>query len=203
MIIDQFANFTDKQLINKYKNGYNLAFDSLLNRYKNQLYSYLFRLTGNSQIAEDIFQDTFFKVLKNIANYKEQGKFSNWLFGIAHNLILDTMKRDKIKTKFFLQNDNIECAEETLKKIKEKEKTPDENLENNELKIIMLQAIDKLPFEQKQVVLLRHHSELSFKEIATILDRPLNTVLGQMRYALQNIKKILKEEYNGEISNVV
>ena len=193
------TELTDAQLLNRFRNGDNSAFDRIVDRYRKPLFTYLIRFVGVHQVAEDIFQDTFLKVLRGLYNYREQSRFSNWLFGIAHHLAIDFLRREKRHQKIFSTNEVDKGNDSYL----ETNQLPDRKIEQKELKRILNDAINKLSDEQKEVFLLREHSDLTFKEIAELLNRPLNTVLAQMRYAMLNLRKILTKEYCGEISHVL
>jgi RNA polymerase sigma factor (sigma-70 family) len=194
---------TDAQLLNRFRNGDNSAFDRIVDRYQKPLFTYLFRFVGDHQVVEDIFQDTFLKVIKGLKDYREQSKFGNWLFGIAHHLAIDFLRREKRHQKIFSNNDSDQDSNNYFENIAKSNLLPDRKIEQKELKRILNDAINRLSNEQKEVFLLREHSDLTFKEIAELLNRPLNTVLAQMRYALLNLRRILTKEYHGEISHVL
>lgn len=197
------SQLTDDLVLRRFKNGDYKAFDAIVERYQKPLFTYLMRLVGEPQIAEDIFQDTFLKVMKGLKNYQEQGKFGKWLFGIAHHLAIDYLRREQRQQQIFSNNVGDFDHDFDNENISELNLLPDRNIEQKELKQILNNAVDRLSNEQKEVFLLREHSELTFKEIAELLNRPLNTVLAQMRYALLNLRKILTKEYHGEISHVL
>lgn len=197
------TELTDAQLLNRFRKGDNSAFDRIVDRYQKPLFTYLFRFVGDQQVAEDIFQDTFLKIIKSLNDYREQSKFGNWLFGIAHHLAIDFLRKEKRHQKIFSDNEGDRNSDSYFKNIPESNLLPDQNIEQKELRQILNNAINRLSEEQKEVFLLREHSDLTFKEIAELLDRPLNTVLAQMRYAMLNLRKILTKEYHGEISHVL
>jgi len=203
MKVSGISGLTDAQLLNRFRNGESTAFDCIVDRYRKPLFTYLIRLVGDRHSAEDIFQDTFLKVIKGLKAYHEQNKFNNWLFGIAHHLAIDFLRKAQRKQKFFSQGDIDSEKEIKLENISDLNLLPDEQTEQQELRKALNEAIQQLPIEQRQVFLLREHSDLTFKEIAEMLEKPLNTVLAQMRYALLNLRKILKKEYRGEISHVL
>ena len=200
---EKISELTDAQLIRRFQKGDKSVFAHIIDRYQEPLFTYLFRFVGNRQVAEDIFQDTFLKVMKNLKDYREQGKFGSWLFGIAHHLTVDFLRKENRYQKIFSAIEEKQKNEVTLENIPESNPLPDLNIEQKELRRILNDAVSRLSNEQKEVFLLREHSELTFKEIANLLNRPLNTVLAQMRYALQNLRKILTKEYHGEISHVL
>jgi RNA polymerase sigma-70 factor (ECF subfamily) len=172
-------------LIEKCKNGESEAFGMLINGYRRQLYSYLFKLSGDRTSAEDLFQETLIKVWKGIKKYKEQNKFSSWLFSIAHNVSLDAYRKRVVRS-------NIIHTDELPDK--ETNKDPLSEVEAKELKEIINKTADQLPDKQKHVFLLRQHGGLTFKEISELTDEPLNTVLGHMHYATKKIRTALRKE---------
>jgi len=203
MKVSGISELTDAQLLNRFQNGESSAFDCIVDRYRKPLFTYLIRLVGDRRSAEDIFQDTFLKVIKGLKNYHEQNRFSSWLFGIAHHLAIDYLRKAQRYRKVFSQGEIDSGEEIRLENISDLNLLPDEQTEHKELKAALNSAIQQLPVEQRQVFLLREHSDLTFKEISGMLERPINTVLAQMRYALLNLRKILKKEYRGEISHVL
>lgn len=174
------GNMSDEELIRRCVGGDMEAFGILVDRYKIQLNSFIYRSIQDKHKAEDIFQDTFLRVIKALPKYKHKGKFTGWLYTIANNLIIDNVRKEK-----YVESDdeadladNMPSAED---KIVEKEK-----------KEFLETAISRLPFEQRQVVLLRIESNLSFKEISRVLNCPLNTVLSRMHQATKLIRKYIK-----------
>lgn len=183
---------TDADLVKDYRKGNQRAFDILLKRYERPLYSFIFRFVHDRESADDLFQQTWFKVVRNLHLYKEEGKFSSWLFGIANNACIDEIRKDKNKKK----NDFI--SEEGLDSLPNSEGDPMDILQQQEKNQWLEKAIEKLPSEQQQVILLRIYADLSFKEIANLLGSPLNTILGRMHYATQNLKKMGQLKFSEE-----
>ena len=194
---------SDSVLIAKFLGGDTAAFAALINPYRQRLYSYLCRMLGDSEAAKDLFQDALVKVLQALPKYREQQKFSRWLFSIAHNLAMNDLQRRKRKSAVIGENSFSENEVELLAASADETFSPEEILRKKELKEILDAAIAKLPVEQKQVLLLREYGDMPFKEIAQTLNCPLNTVLGRMRYALLNLRKIIHQEIGGGISNVL
>jgi len=153
--------------------------------YRKQLFSYLVRFCGNKMAAEDLFQETLIKVWNGIKSYNEQNKFSSWLFSIAHNVALDYLRSSSVRKSSSLE-ESYEFSDGN---------NPHRNYVEKESYKMIMDAVKELPDKQKNVFLLRQHGGLSFKEIATELDQPLNTVLGHMHYAVSKIRKKLTEEY--------
>ena len=173
----------ERYLIEKSISGDKNAFANLISIYRRQLFSYILRRCGNRELAEDIFQDVLIKVWKSISKYKEREKFSSWLFSIAHNVTIDMYRKRGLKYEEHPNNIEIASNENIQMKI-----------ENDERKELLENALHSLTEQQKEVLLLRQHGELKFKEIAEITKQPLNTVLSHMNYAVKKLKKILREE---------
>jgi len=193
---------TDAELIRRYQQGDGKAFHVLVTRYQRQLASYLRRMVDDASAADDLFQETFYKVIKSLPRYQEQGTFSGWLFGIANRLAIDYLRKHKRQTKIMkpVSQDNSGMLSPDI--LDPHAPSPEEDVKQRELKKYLKKAIKRLPAEQRQVLLLREHSGLSFKEIAAMLDCPLNTVLGRMRYALLNLRKMATNDF-GELDNVL
>jgi len=173
----------EQNLINQAKCGDKSAQEELLRRYQNRLYTYLFRVLKNKHQAEDALQETFMLVLKNIAKYKEQGNFNAWIFRIAYRQALQIFRKRKRKL------NNLEQIEPIIPK--QTENIRDVIIRNEQYSNIKL-AVAKLPDDEQTVVSLRIYAKLSFKEIANIMDCPINTALGRMRNALKRLKKELQ-----------
>ena len=179
---------TDEELVALYANGENRAFNVLLNRYKSKLHSYIYYIVRNSEMAEDIFQETFMKAIVTIrqGRYSDSGKFSAWLRRIAHNLIIDSYRQDK--------NENLVSCDESEVNILNNANLSEGNIENSLVTQQVLsdvrRLVEFLPEEQKEVVQMRFYQDLSFKEIAEITGVSINTSLGRMRYAIMNLRRI-------------
>lgn len=182
---------TDQQLVDRFVAGDVAALEILINRHRQKVYSYIVMQVKNHALAEDIFQDTFIKVINSLTRekYKDNGKFLSWVIRIAHNLIIDHYRKERqLNT---VSNDDFNGHLFNSKKFSE---------ENTEDIMVYSQIchdvrtlIEYLPEDQKQVILLRHYSGLSFKEIAEQTNVSINTALGRMRYALINLRKIISE----------
>src|SRR4030042_3049005 len=161
----------DAKLIKAYMAGNSGAFEKLFHRYEKPLFAFIMRFILNRDAAQDIFQQIWTKVLNGLPNYQETGKFSSWLFGIANNCCIDEIRRKSI----------IKKAEKldsfNINPIQQQETNPENILIKQEIGIHLKEAIESLPIEQKQVVMLRLNGDMPFKEIARILNCPLNTVL--------------------------
>lgn len=182
----------DQQLVSEYVKGNESAFELLLNRHKDRVYSYIYNMVRESELAEDLFQDTFIKVVKSLKSgqYDEDGRFIGWVLRIAHNLAIDHFRRkSKMQT---VSNENGEYDLFNDVKLAEEYNASAENkvVLSKELK----ELINRLPYEQKATVMMRHCWGMSFKEIAESMDVSINTALGRMRYAVRNMRQIVEEE---------
>ena len=188
----KFQALTDDELVSLYAEGNNTAFDVLLSRYQSKLSSYIFYIVHDEEVANDLFQDTFLKVIMRIqdGSYTGYGKFQAWLTRIAHNLVMDYF-RDKEQA-LTISNDeadydllnNARLAEHT---------TEDQMLVSQSLKDAKA-IMDLLPEPQSEVVKMRFYDNMSFKEIAEKLNISINTALGRMRYAVINMRNIAQEK---------
>ena len=167
------------------------SIEILINRHKSKVYTYIYLIVKNEQLAEDIFQDTFIKVINSLkaGKYKDNGKFISWVIRIAHNLIIDYFRKEKQLST--LSNDNYET--DLFNSKKWSDKTVEENIIQDQIDLDIRNLIEKLPEDQKEVILLRHYGELSFKEIAAQTKVSINTALGRMRYALINLRKLIEK----------
>ena len=181
----------DIDLIHAYSKGDDKAFETLYHRYRRQLYGFLRNLTGNPSVADEIFEETWVKVIDKLPLYRDNGKFSAWLFRIGRNLFIDHIRREKQLSGALRIDD-----EEVLELPGSKQLEPDQDLSNHDLSRILQQALQALPDEQREVFLLRQQ-DLSFKEIAEIQNCPLNTALGRMQYALKSLRKIIQDIDDG------
>jgi RNA polymerase sigma factor (sigma-70 family) len=184
-------NLSDNELVQGYLSGDYSSLELLIHRYKDKVFSYILITVKNHQLAEDIFQDTFIKVVRslNLGKYTDNGKFISWVMRIAHNLIIDHYRREKNLNTF--SNDASEVDHFNSPKFS------DDNIEdfmiNEQILNEVRNLLDELPDDQRQVVIMRHYLGLSFKEIAEQTDVSINTALGRMRYALINLRKIITD----------
>lgn len=192
------TNRTDETLVALYANGENEAFNVLLNRYRDRLYTYIYYIVRNAELAEDIFQETFMKAIITIrqGRYNENGKFSAWLRRIAHNLIIDSFRQEKFENM-------VSCDEpelNILNNIKLAEGTVENAIVNRQILEDVRHLMNSLPDEQREVVQMRFYQNLSFKEIAEQTGVSINTSLGRMRYAILNLRRMA--EKNGVVLTV-
>jgi RNA polymerase sigma-70 factor (ECF subfamily) len=187
-----FNQLTDLELVKLYESGNNPAFEVLLNRYKSKVFSYIFLIVRNRQIAEDIFQDTFIKAITTIqqGKYVENGKFLGWINRIAHNLIIDSFRKEKNENTFSADGVEYDIRNNT----KFAEKSTEDTMSNEQVLVDVAKLVDFLPLSQQRVVRMRYFEDLSFKEIAEKTDVSINTALGRMRYALMNMRRIAAEK---------
>lgn len=189
--MDILMSMTDEQLVASYAEGNNDAFDVLIDRHQQSLFSYILYITRNRDLAEDVFQETFIKAITTIkqGKYVESGKFKAWISRIAHNLIFDHFRREQ-KEKM-LYNDDFEYD------LFNNSSLSDDNIETVMVKSQVMKdvrrLINHLPDVQREVLTMRYFEDLSFKEIAERTGVSINTALGRMRYAIINMRKIAED----------
>jgi RNA polymerase sigma-70 factor (ECF subfamily) len=182
---------SDKELILQYLSGDEKSFEILLNRHKSKIYTSIYLFVKDTDQANDIFQDVFIKIIDTLrkGKYNHEGKFLQWAMRIAYNMCVDQFRRGKRRTKV--------SPSETFD-IFDVLETHEDNMETfmikDQLHSKIKQLVDQLPEEQREVVILRHYADLSFKEIAAITRVSINTALGRMRYALINMRKMIGEK---------
>jgi len=182
----------DNELINEFISGNQQAIETLIKRHKRKVFTYILMVVRNREVAEDIFQETFIKVFKSISEgkYTDDGKFIAWVMRIAHNLIIDNVRREKrLKT---ISSDDYEYDIFNHKKYSEQYK--EQSVIKEEVETDLKRIVNELPDVQKQVVIMRHFMDMSFKEIAEETGVSINTALGRMRYAIINMRKIIDEK---------
>ncbi|MCD6332083.1 MAG: sigma-70 family RNA polymerase sigma factor [Bacteroidales bacterium] len=185
-------NQEDYVLVKDFITGNEACIEELIRRHKDRVYTYILLIVKNSQLAEDIFQDTFIKVIKSLrrGKYQDKGKFLSWVLRIAHNLIIDHYRKQKLMRT--VSNDDSDY--DLLNNHKLADATIEDNLVHDQVMNDVKRLIATLPEDQRQVVYLRHYCGLSFKEIADQTGVSINTALGRMRYALINMRKMIKEK---------
>lgn len=187
----------DSVLVRQYINGSERALASLINRYQQTLFGFIISKVRDREVAEDIFQDTFVKVINSLKRnaYNEEGKFLPWVMRIAHNLVIDYFRQNKRIPKFENSDEfdifNV-LSDESL------------NAESKMVKTQILEdvksLIDELPNDQKEVLIMRMYKDMSFKEISETTNVSINTALGRMRYAVINLRKLVSK-YNLVLTN--
>jgi RNA polymerase sigma-70 factor (ECF subfamily) len=181
----------DEELVVLYAEGKNAAFDVLLNRHKSCIYSYIYFVVRNKDLAEDIFQETFVKVIVTIkqGRYIENGKFKAWITRIAHNLIIDYFRQERSENT--VSNDDVEV--DLFNNIKLCDETIEDRLIHHQVLADIKKLVKYLPENQREVLEMRYYQDLSFKEIADITGVSINTALGRMRYAILNMRRMIAE----------
>ncbi|TVR38939.1 MAG: RNA polymerase sigma factor [Cryomorphaceae bacterium] len=185
------SRLEDRELVKLYLQGREEALVELIDRCKSKVFTHVVLLVKDREVAEDIFQDTFIKVIHTLrtGKYNEEGKFLPWVTRIAHNLAIDYFRRGK-KMPMSRSDDEYDVfASVSLKEDTIEDKMIDEQIHNDVRSLIEL-----LPPEQKEVVMMRHYQRMSFKEIAEATNVSINTALGRMRYAVLNMRKIVDEK---------
>ncbi|PPL00476.1 RNA polymerase sigma factor [Parapedobacter indicus] len=179
---------TDQELIRLYVAGDESGLAVLIDRYKSKIYTSIYLLVKDEYLAEDIFQDAFIKVINTLRNgrYNEEGKFLPWVMRIAHNLVIDYYRKERrtpvvVNSEGFDIFDVLHFTDESAETRMIREQTHKD----------LRRMIQLLPDDQKEVLIMRHYGEMSFKEIADVTEVSINTALGRMRYALNNLRKMM------------
>jgi RNA polymerase sigma-70 factor (ECF subfamily) len=183
---------SDKDLICQFLEGNQFSLEKLIQRHQNRVFAYILMVVKDKQLADDIFQDTFIKVINTIKSgaYKEEGKFIQWVMRIAHNLIIDYFRKSKRIP--IVENDKDDF--DIFDTIRFTDPSIEDQMITEQIHEDVRKLIEYLPPEQKEVLFMRHYSEMSFKDIAEQTDVSINTALGRMRYALINLRKLIKEK---------
>ncbi len=185
------SHLSDQQLISNYLNGDRSSLEHIIKRHQNKVFGYILMMIKDKSLAEDIFQDTYIKVVKKLqsGSYKEEGKFLQWVMRIAHNLVID----------HFRQSGRVSMARgstdyDIFDTIDMMEGSVEDEMITKQIHKDVRKLIRYLPDEQKRVLIMRHYGNMSFKEISRITDVSINTALGRMRYALINLRKLIEEK---------
>ena len=181
-------NLSDSELVALYLKGDSKSFEALIQKHKNKIYAFILSKIRNRDLAEDIFQDTFIKVINSLqkGKYNEEGKFLPWVMRIANNLVIDYFRKGK-KMRAIAPTDDFDIFDI----LQDGEKNIEDNLVNNQIHKDLRKLIEHLPEDQKEVLKMRYYAELSFKEISESTGVSINTALGRMRYALINLRKLI------------
>ncbi|HEV3250043.1 MAG TPA: sigma-70 family RNA polymerase sigma factor [Puia sp.] len=182
---------TDHELIHQFRDGDLHALEALIIRHKDKLYTSILFLVKDKYLAEDIFQDVLIKIIETIrgGRYTEEGKFLPWAMRIAHNLCVDHFRKVK-RTPAIKTSDDRDIFEV----INFTEEGADTKMMKRQSHDRVRQMLDLLPEDQREVIILRHYADLSFKEIASLTNCSINTALGRMRYGLINLRKMMTEK---------
>ncbi|KAF0194170.1 MAG: RNA polymerase sigma-70 factor ECF subfamily [Bacteroidetes bacterium] len=183
---------SDQELINRYLDGKEICLEQLIHRHKNKVFSYILMVVKDKQHADDIFQDTFIKVIHTLRSgtYKEEGKFIQWVMRIAHNLVIDHFRKSRRIPIVDSPNDEFNIFDN----LRIYDESAEDRIINEQIHRDVRALIDFLPPEQREVLVMRHYSDMSFKEIAEQTDVSINTALGRMRYALINLRKLIEQK---------
>jgi RNA polymerase sigma-70 factor, ECF subfamily len=183
--MEEIKEQEDRELFDLWAKGEPEGFSKLYERYKRRVFGFLMRMTGDREIAEDLVQETFLAALRNRQQFDRERSFLSWIFGIAHKRTIDYFRHARV------EREHSETAEE--RSAGSKIETPDVATENKHLRKLIHEAVGKLDPLQREVFLLRELGGVPFKDIAEIMNCPINTALGRMRLALANIRKELQK----------
>ena len=191
--MNTLKSMTDEELVVCYAQGNNAAFDTLLGRYKSSVYSYIYYIVQDKELAEDIFQETFVKVIVTIkqGGYTENGKFKAWIMRIAHNLVIDSFRQQRSENT--ISNDEVEVDLFNNRDLCEK--TIKESIVRRKVLSDVRKLVKHLPDNQSEDLEMRYYQDLSFKEIADLTGVSINTALGRMRYAILNMRRMAEENH--------
>lgn len=183
---------SDKMLLNSYLSGNRSAISQLIERHSRRVLDYIKMMVKDGDVAKDIMQETFIKAVRVIdsGRYTDNGKFLSWILRIAHNQVIDRFRAQK-------QNRTVnesDAGYDLLGSIRIAENSVEDDMISAQIDADLRRLVDRLPDEQREVVMLRYYSGLSFKEIAEQTDVSINTALGRMRYALINLRRMIKEK---------
>jgi RNA polymerase sigma-70 factor (ECF subfamily) len=183
---------SDQELINRYLTGNENCLEQLIHRHKNKVFSYILMVVKDKQHADDIFQDTFIKVIFTLRSgtYKEEGKFIQWVMRIAHNLVIDHFRKSRRIPIVDSQNDEFNIFDN----LRIYDESAEDRIINEQIHQDVRSLIEYLPPEQREVLVMRHYADMSFKDIAEQTGVSINTALGRMRYALINLRKLIEQK---------
>lgn len=187
----RYDQLQDQELVDLYIAGNEPCLEILIARHKKRVFSYVMMVVRDRHLAEDIFQDTFIKVIQTLKRgaYNDEGKFLPWVLRIAHNLVIDHFRRQK-------RMPVVDGGEEfdIFSVISMRQGNIEDRLVKNQVRSDLREAIVRLPQEQREVLIMRHYMDMSFKEIADSTNVSINTALGRMRYALINLRKSMEKK---------
>ena len=183
---------SDQELVKKYLNGDNASFEILLTRHKSRIFAFIMSKIKNRDLSEDIFQDTFIKVINSLqkGKYNEEGKFLPWMMRIAHNLMIDHFRKEA-KMRKVRPTDEFDIFDVLDDGNKNQEEVMMKTQVHADLKVL----IEQLSKDQKEVLKMRYFEDLSFKQISNLTETSINTALGRMRYALINLRKLAEKQH--------
>ncbi len=181
---------SDQELIRGYLSGNESSLETIINRHKKKVYTYILMVVKSPQVADDLFQDTFIKVINTLKSgtYNEEGKFIHWVMRIAHNLVIDYFRKKK---RFPIKENSTE--KDTFEMLNLRTESIEDIMIMDQIHQDLKALIEFLPQEQKEVLIMRHYIGMSFKDIAEETNVSINTALGRMRYAILNIRRLVEE----------
>jgi len=186
-----YSKFSDRQMVEAYISGQESILSAIIERHQPRIFGYIMMSVKDKDVANDIFQDTFVKVIRKLkeGTYNEEGKFLQWTMRIAHNLIID----------YFRKNSRIKMVRSTneydvFNQIPVHDRNAEEDIIRKQTHAKLRNMIEYLPENQKEVLTMRHYQQMSFKEISEETGVSINTALGRMRYALINLRKMMEEQ---------
>lgn len=187
-----FKALSDQELLNTYLAGNESAISVLIDRHRKRVSDYIYMMVKSRDVADDIFQETFIKVIRFLGEgrYTESGRFLSWVLRIAHNQVIDYFRQQKMQNNIT----ETDAGYDILNSRKFSDHTVEDQMVTEQIESDVRKLVDYLPEEQKEVVIMRYYSNLSFKEIAEQTNVSINTALGRMRYALINLRKMIQEK---------
>ncbi|MCB9195926.1 MAG: sigma-70 family RNA polymerase sigma factor [Flavobacteriales bacterium] len=186
----------DQVLVREYLNGNEAAFEKLLRRNQGKVFGYIMKMVRDEELANDIFQDTFVKVIRTLKSgkYNEEGKFLPWVMRISHNLIIDHFRKDKKMPIAGRGSGNDDDEFDIFSILKLEDKNIEDDLIYDQILSDVKSLVHHLPEDQQEIIRMRIFMGMSFKDIAESTDVSINTALGRMRYALINLRKLVEEK---------
>ena len=190
-----YSEKSDEFLINKFRLGNNKCFDTLLERYQQRVFSYIIQMVKDQDLANDIFQEVFIKVVTSLKkdNYSHEGKLLSWILRISHNQVIDYFRKDS-KMPIAGRSSNLDDDFNIFDLIKLEEKSAEDLIIDEQINKDLRVLIEELPEEQMEVVKMRYFLQMNFKDIADKTGVSINTSLGRMRYALINLRKLVSDK---------
>ncbi len=184
-------SLSDSTLITQFISGNNQSFSILVDRYQKRVYGFIFSKVKDANLADDVFQDTFVKVIKNLrlGKYKDHGRFLSWVMRIAHNIIMDHYRKINRLPKYDSKHEDLDLLDRLI----EKSNSIEELIIETQIQADLSILIDELPKTQREVLRMRLFQEMSFKDIGEQTGVSINTALGRMRYAILNLRKLIEE----------
>ncbi len=184
-------SLSDSTLITQFTSGNNQSFSILVDRYQKRVYGFIFSKVKDAELADDVFQDTFVKVIKNLrlGKYKDEGRFLSWVMRIAHNIIMDHFRKINRLPKHESKHEDLDV----LDRLVEQSSSIEDLMIETQIHADLSLLIDELPQTQKEVLRMRLFQEMSFKDIGEQTGVSINTALGRMRYAVLNLRKLIEE----------